>query len=268
MNAKNDNIEKRFAVYCHTNLINSKKYIGITCQSLSQRWRNGNGYKSSPHFYSAIKKYGWDNFSHEVLYENLTQKAAEQKEVELIKKYQTRNREFGYNIAAGGKVMCGKDSPCYGRKHTKETRLKMSKARKGIPHTEEFKKMLSQKLKGRVFSAETREKMSKNHYKCSGKDNPAYGRKLTKEQIEKMVKASKTPEAIAKMKQNKTWFSGAENPNSKRVMCIETGKIYGTMKEAAQDTGCSPSKISAVCHGHIKHTKNLTFMIMEESVND
>ena len=37
-----------------------------------KRWGiNGNNYKSSPHFYAAIQKYGWDNFEHNILFENL-----------------------------------------------------------------------------------------------------------------------------------------------------------------------------------------------------
>lgn len=51
------------------------------------------------------------------------------------------------------------------------------------------------------------------------------------------------------MKENKIWYSGAENPNAKRVLCIETGVVYETMNDAAKDTGCNASKISAVCHG-------------------
>ena len=36
---------KEFIVYMHENKINHKKYIGITCQKPTQRWRGGKGYK-------------------------------------------------------------------------------------------------------------------------------------------------------------------------------------------------------------------------------
>ena len=45
-----------------------KYYIGITSQAVNKRWKNGKGYKSSPYFYNAIQKYGWNNFEHNILF--------------------------------------------------------------------------------------------------------------------------------------------------------------------------------------------------------
>lgn len=64
--------DKKFVVYIHKNLINGKVYIGQT-SNLSERWRcDGKNYFNSIKFYNAIKKYGWCNFSHEVIYDNLS----------------------------------------------------------------------------------------------------------------------------------------------------------------------------------------------------
>ena len=94
-----------YTIYQHKNKINGKVYIGITSQKLEQRWGSqGCNYKSSPHFYSAIQKYGWDNFEHNILFTDLTKEQACLKEQELIKEYNSMNREFGYNSTSGGDI--------------------------------------------------------------------------------------------------------------------------------------------------------------------
>lgn len=107
-------MERTFCVYVHTNKLNNKKYFGITCRDISKRFgNNGNGYlrqdkngnyKQSV-FARAILKYGWDNFEHEVLFSNLTESAAKEKERELIAKYHTYINDpkcWGYNSTLGG----------------------------------------------------------------------------------------------------------------------------------------------------------------------
>lgn len=91
-----------YSVYCHMNKVNGKRYIGITARKPEKRWgANGCNYKGQL-FYSAIQKYGWDNFSHEILYKNLSKEEAESLEIELIAKFNTRDDDFGYNVAIGG----------------------------------------------------------------------------------------------------------------------------------------------------------------------
>lgn len=86
----------------HKNKINNKIYIGQTCQNPIYRWgSNGQNYKSG-YFCDAIKHYGWDNFEHIIIKENLTIEEANKLESELIIKYNTINRNFGYNGDYGG----------------------------------------------------------------------------------------------------------------------------------------------------------------------
>ena len=91
----------KWIIYKHTNKINGKCYIGQTKQLLSERWRNGNGYKNNLYFYNSILKYGWDNFSHEILEDNLQNlKQANEREMFWISKYDSFKN--GYNLTAGG----------------------------------------------------------------------------------------------------------------------------------------------------------------------
>lgn len=96
--------DKQYTVYKHTNKINGKIYIGITKQDPKRRWQNGKGYKGT-YFGNAIEKYGWDNFSHSILFERLDIKEACKLEKEYIKYYKSNKKEYGYNIADGGQVV-------------------------------------------------------------------------------------------------------------------------------------------------------------------
>lgn len=93
-----------YVVYCHTNKLDNKRYVGITKQKPEKRWRNGEGYKSNEYFYNAIKKYGWEEFSHDILFTNLSKEDAEKKEIELIAKWNLTNKDEGYNIESGGNL--------------------------------------------------------------------------------------------------------------------------------------------------------------------
>ena len=89
-----------YSVYKHT-CPNNKVYIGITRQKPEARWANGHGYYTQL-FGRAVKKYGWENIVHEVLYENLSEHEAKRIEEEIISKLDSQNPEHGYNMTAGG----------------------------------------------------------------------------------------------------------------------------------------------------------------------
>lgn len=158
---------KRYYIYKHTSPSN-KTYIGITSLKPERRWKNGKGYNSQI-FYRAIQKYGWNNFKHEILYSNLTKQEAEQKEIELIKKYKSTNPKYGYNVDNGGNTsgthseitrkkiseyMMG-DTRNVGRVHTKESRQHMSESHLGNKLSDEAKRKLSEFHTGKTYSEET-----------------------------------------------------------------------------------------------------------------
>lgn len=102
--------ETKWKVYAHTSP-NGKMYVGITKQKPEKRWQNGRGYKYNYHFSNAIKKYGWENFEHEIVADHLTKNEACEMEKTLIKELNLTDGNFGYNIAAGGEGVEGVASP-------------------------------------------------------------------------------------------------------------------------------------------------------------
>ena len=92
-------------IYCITNQINDKKYIG---QSINIKKRLSNhkyylkkGTHINKHLQASFNKYGINNFSFEILHECEPEQLDEM-EIKLIKKYDTTNDKKGYNHEYGG----------------------------------------------------------------------------------------------------------------------------------------------------------------------
>lgn len=91
-------------IYCITNLINNKKYIGKTIYSIDKRWRQHindskkNTCELRP-LYKAMNKYGIDNFTIKEL-EQCDDQLLSIKEQYWIDKYNTYQN--GYNATLGG----------------------------------------------------------------------------------------------------------------------------------------------------------------------
>ena len=95
-----------YMVYAHI-FPNNKIYIGITCQSSLERrsGQKGQGYKTQPLMWNAIKKYGWDNVKHIIVARGVYSSIAQEMERYLIKVYGTTNPKYGYNICTGGQLI-------------------------------------------------------------------------------------------------------------------------------------------------------------------
>lgn len=223
-----------YTVYQHKNKINGKVYIGITSQKLEQRWGSqGCNYKSSPHFYFAIQKYGWDNFEHNILFTDLTKEQACLKEQELIKEYNSMNREFGYNSTSGGDIFTMNE----------ETKQKISQAmignQNGLGHpcSEEKKEKISNAQKGRKFTEEHKQKLSEaaknRHVPCSEE----------KKQILK------------------------EKSHKKSVYCEELDKIFESVQECSRQLGIPATNISKLCNGRGKTLKGYHLRYYNDTIN-
>ena len=165
-------------IYCATNSINGKRYIGLTTQNLNVRKRN-HKYKSknnldNSYFHNALNKYGFDAFEWTVLNETVDVKFLKRLEKIYISFYNTRDYDYGYNILSGGQCLSGENHPWWGKKHSVETLRKMSQKRKEYEITEESK-----------------QKMSKNHADVSGDKNPFFGKTHTNKSMLKMLKSKR-----------------------------------------------------------------------------
>ncbi len=181
---------EEYCLYVHTNKINNKVYIGIT-NNIERRWRNkGIEYKPKKEntrpFWNAICKYGWDNFEHEVIQDNLMFEEACELEKYYIKLSQSTNRIYGYNIAIGGNG---------GRIYENHP-----KGMKGKHHTDEWKKEHSERMKGennpfygKTWTSENHPKGFKNkthkeHPKgMKGKHHTEESKRKTSETIKNMT---------------------------------------------------------------------------------
>lgn len=181
-----------------------------------KRWKNGKGYKNNILFYRAIKKYGWNNIQHIILFENLTKKEVCQKEIELISFYKSNNAKYGYNITNGG--------------NTVET------------FTEEIKEKISQNTKKAMQNPIIREKLKKHR---KNQVSPMKGKKLSEEHKTKLrhdgMKGKKHSEK-SKMLMRKNIKT------KRRIMCIETNTIFESINEAGRQTGIDYRNIHRCCN--------------------
>lgn len=219
-----------YTVYMHISP-SGKRYIGITCRKPKHRWNNGKGYEGNKYFYSAINKYGWDNFEHIIIAKGLDGETAKWLEIELIKEWYTTNKNYGYNITLGGE------------------------GGNGYKHTEEFKKRMSERRGknnpnyGKPLTVDHKRKISEAN---RGKNNPNYGKHLPEETKKKMSEAKKGKVCSEEVKRKisktqKGKYIGENNPMAKIVICITTGKIFYTAKEGAEYYNCSNSNICQNC---------------------
>ena len=156
---------KEYTVYVHISP-SGKRYYGITMQDVNQRWQNGRGYRGNKYFYRAIEKYGWVNFEHIIITRGLSEDEAKWLEIELIKEFDTTDKNKGYNITLGGEGTTG-------LKRSEEARKKQSENHsrywKDKERSEETRRKISESTRGKQCSEKTKEKIGKAKI---GKNNP------------------------------------------------------------------------------------------------
>ncbi len=199
-----------YKIYLIANIKNKKQYVGITKFSIEERFSQH--VKRGFLLTEAIQKYGEQNFWIQLIEEVESAERAYELEMYYIKEYNTKVPN-GYNITDGGDGIFGwelseeyrkecservkqlhneKKVGMYGKKHTEETKKKMSDSLRGNQNclgrilSEDTKSKISSSHKGKILSESTKNKISENHHNVSGEKNPMYGKKHSPETIEKM----------------------------------------------------------------------------------
>lgn len=209
-------MEKTYYVYVHILKTDGRKYFGLTCQSLKERWRDGQGYKGCCHFYNAIMKYGWNAFYHDIVFQTNIREEAYNMEESLILQYQTTNEKYGFNIRSGGLTP----------EVSEESIAKIVAKIKGIKRT-------GQALENVRRAARER-------------DNSVFSHPLSEETKRKISESHKGMTYGEETKQK------LREAFSQPVLCVELNKTYPSMTEAAKAFGLSKCTISAVIRGRNK----------------
>ena len=227
-----------YCVYKHTSP-SEKVYIGITKQTPDGRWKKGLGYQSSPHFWSAIQKYGWDNIKHEIVFEGLSEEKACEKERELILKHNATDPLYGYNQKTGGEL---------GSQLNEEARKKQSESCKRFyENNPDVCKRISEKNKGYRHTEEAKLKMSlaaKNRH-CA----------LTDEWKANIGKANKQrlleDEDLYKSTVDRCRENGAKASKPVEQLDLDGNVIarFQNAHEAERKTGLRNANIGRCCRG-------------------
>lgn len=191
-----------------------KAYIGQT-NHYKRRCNTHQKITGCTLFFRAIKKYGWDNFTHEILKENLTLEQANYWEEKLIKEHITLAPN-GYNLRGGGdnqtmsesskKLISDFQKEYKNRPEIKlkqsemskkrfsnpEERKKLSDAQKAVRKSPEVRQRMSETAKKALSNPEVRKKLS-----IASKRNHA-NKNLEEKRIAALKKALSTPEAKKK----------------------------------------------------------------------
>lgn len=175
-------------IYKITNIINKKCYIGQTLYDANKRFKEhinaSTNTRKNNHFYNAIRKYGIENFELEILENNVAEDKLDELEIYYIKKYDSYNN--GYNSTIGGHGVHGivfTDEVLQKKSNSMKAKWK----NKNIPLTSKERNLkISQINKGKPKSIEHRKKLSDLAKQRIGDKNAFYGKKHTKETIQKI----------------------------------------------------------------------------------
>jgi group I intron endonuclease len=194
-------------IYKTTNLVNGKQYIGKDTRN------NPNYFGSGVLLKKAIKKYGKENFKKEIIEVCSSRQELIEREEYWLNYYDAGNNSIFYNrhnYSYGGIASFGEKNGFYGKKHSNETKQKISKSNSGRTISDDTKKKLSQSHFGKRHSIETLQKIRESHL---GEKHHFYGKHLSEEHKRKLSEGllgrKFSEETIEKIRESRL---GEKNP--------------------------------------------------------
>jgi len=177
-------------VYLITNRVNGKQYVGQHSGNNLEKYLRRKVCTAKRLIkttrivlYQAFCKYGIENFSIRPLVVVGSKWETDRYEIGLIKAFNLRNSEKGYNLTDGGDGTIGVHP-------NEETRKKISKSHLGIKPSEETRKRLSEVHKGKRLSEqsqlranESRRGLKRSDETKRKQSEALKGRKLNPEQL-------------------------------------------------------------------------------------
>jgi group I intron endonuclease len=220
---------------------NGKIYIGQTLNFKNRKYyyKSGN-FKKQTKLWNNVNYYNWSPIDTiEILEECLcdpNKQTLNEREKFWISHFDSFKNGLNCNEGGEGNI---------GYKFSEETLHKMSKSKKGIKHPEWRNTQKSKYTKGRKHTDESKKKMSI----------------IKKEKMNDDIK-NKISKGLLGNK------NGLGNKgNSKKIICVNSGKIYDSIKSACDELGLSSAGIIATCKGIYKQTKGYNFLYYEENIN-
>ena len=244
-------------IYKIQNIINGKIYIGSSKNIYHRKEQHYSDLKNQKHtncyLQKAFNKYGFNNFVFDIVEKVDNQDYLLEREQYWLDYYKSYERDKGYNI-----------EPCAIRPvFSEETRLKLRLANLGKKHTQETKEKLSKINKG--VKKEQTSKALKQYYKIH--KGTMYGKKHTIEAKIKMSLAKKNKPSPKKDKPlNSEQLKKLREKSSKckKIVCFENLNCYISQTQASEMLGISNKHIGDVCKGRRNITHGYTFMYLDE----
>lgn len=216
-------------IYVVRNNINGKCYVGQTIRTVHKRMIAHKSLKNCI-IGRAIEKHGEENFT---VYEflGIPRGLLDLFEINLIEKVGSLS-PHGYNLALGGSCNNGGLSP-------------------------EHRAKIAAKNRTRNVSDETKEKIRKA---ATGRQSPMKGKNHTEESKHKMRESSmghipwnkgipRRPETNRKAS---AALKGRPAVNKRKVICLDTGEVFGSIREAAVWGNTSEGNLCSCCAGRLR----------------